>query len=107
VIVKGIIVGGYARTHSFVQRSFIFLTAIIAAHHFLLVYRDRDGRMPRKLREVMQSKDRVNSPLASHIRTIMPGLKFPFEILQLRGTVLNSRFAHQPPAPLATWRMGT
>src|SRR5262245_11594031 len=34
------------RTHSFGQRRFIFLPAIIAAHHFLLVDRDRDRRLP-------------------------------------------------------------
>src|SRR5215475_6221237 len=64
------------RTHSFGQRRFIFLPAIIAAHHFLLVDRDRDRRLPCKLREFMRPNDRVNSSIASQIRTIMPGLKF-------------------------------
>jgi hypothetical protein len=39
------------RTHSLRQRSFILLAAIIAAQHFLFVYRDRDCRLPCVLRK--------------------------------------------------------
>src|SRR5262245_10373564 len=82
------------RTHSFGQRRFIFLPAIIAAHHFLLIYRDRDGRLPCKLRVLMRPKDRVNSPLASQIRTIMPGLKFPMAASHfLRSGISRNRIS--------------